>query len=190
MLIIGTTNKKRFENIRSLVYKVDSDLDCVQRELNIDETGTTSQENSLIKAKAYYEKFHTNVLCIDDAIELEDKNIISPGARIHRDDLNNQLSNHQIIDHWMKVLKIDSKTGRLIKSFVLIDTKGEVFRETINYNCTLVFVENVNYETNPMNNFLIPQGFSKSISNFTEEDMAKFREQQVSILRKLLIHTN
>ena len=70
-LMIATTNAHKVEEFKAMLtpmgFNVMSLLD-LQEEIDINETGTTFEENALIKARTIYEKLHLPVISDDSGL--------------------------------------------------------------------------------------------------------------------------
>lgn len=102
-IVIATKNKHKVEEFEHMLaplgYAVKSLLDFAQ-DIEIEETGTTFQENAYLKAKAIYDAFHIEVISDDSGIcinHLEG----APGvysARFLGEDTSYEYKNNYIID--------------------------------------------------------------------------------------------
>ncbi len=72
-ICLATNNQHKIEELQSLlgnafIVKTLKDIGCTE---DIEETGSTFQENSLIKAQYVYQKYGLNVLADDSGLEVE-----------------------------------------------------------------------------------------------------------------------
>lgn len=185
MLIIGTSNKMRFNTLKSIVSKLYPQLNIVQQVMEVDETGSTPEENVRIKLQSYYAKFAENTLCVDDALELDDPDY-SPGTKIRRNELGHNLTVTEVIQKWQKILRKGDLNGKLIKSIGLITKEGEIFTQTLIKKIKLVQNMKINTDVSPLNNFIFPSGYHKPLSQFTSDELNEFRQDQTLTVSQLL----
>lgn len=120
-VLIGTTNPSKVKRFMYLLGGYDIDF-LTLYDINVSdepkETGTTPEENAIIKAK-FYGKYFDAVICNDsglyfDEISLDD--IRQPGLNI-RTPLNScRLSDEEMIDYYTKLV---SELGGKVTAFYL-----------------------------------------------------------------------
>jgi hypothetical protein len=190
MLIIGTGNKYRFKSIKSLIEEIDKNIICVQKSISIDESGNSSVENAKIKAVAYSHAFKgRNVLCVDDEMHLDDSSY-TPGEVLNRDKRGKNISKKEILEYWNKVLEGRELKGHINKVFVFINNEGDAYSEILRIDISLSRDKTryMSMITNPLNNFIVPEGFCKVIADFNSDELSKFRMPQLKLLEKLLLN--
>src|SRR5574344_2141772 len=73
-VLIGTNNKAKVKKYGTILEKLEIDY-CTPKDLNIeldiDETGNSSEENAIIKAKAYYEVARMPLIVDDCGLVLD-----------------------------------------------------------------------------------------------------------------------
>ncbi|MBE5821146.1 MAG: hypothetical protein E7311_00980 [Clostridiales bacterium] len=133
-ILIGTKNKGKiakfanFLNDLGIEYITPYDIPEIVN-IKIDETGTTTQENAIIKAKAYYDICKIPVLCDDSSLIIDkfpaDK---QPGVFVHRHD-GKELTDSEILDLYSAELEAigGESPGAFIKTLCIIDEKGKIY---------------------------------------------------------------
>lgn len=134
-LMIATANAHKVEEfcrmLEPLGYEVHSLLDCEQS-FEIAETGTTFQENALIKARTVYEKLHIPVISDDSGLAVNAMNG-GPGiysARFMGYDSDYNVKNQAIID---AVAQGDDKGAQYVCAIAFVEENGQehVFTGTV-----------------------------------------------------------
>lgn len=184
-LTIGTSNNNRFNNLKDIILEINPLINIIQASLDVIESSNTTAGNATLKAQAYFDSLKTNILCADDGIFLEDKEY-SPEVMVKRDKDGKELSREEIIQKWKLILRDMELKGKMEKTFVLINVEGKKFVSSIRYKIVLRDSEDINFQTNPLNNFIYPEGFNKSITHFTSEELLRFREPQKECLSELI----
>ena len=102
-MIIATSNAHKVEEFKAMLepygYEVKSLLD-LKETIDIEETGTTFEENALIKAQAIHELFHVEVIADDSGLAVNAMHG-EPGiysARFLGRDTSYEVKNQYIID--------------------------------------------------------------------------------------------
>lgn len=102
-ILIATSNLHKVEEFKKMLeplgYTIKSCLD-LDEEVEIDETGTTFEENSLIKARTLHEMFNTAVMADDSGLAVDAMDG-APGvysARFMGHDTSYEVKNNAIIE--------------------------------------------------------------------------------------------
>ncbi|ENH96122.1 putative nucleoside-triphosphatase, partial [Gracilibacillus halophilus YIM-C55.5] len=118
-MIIATKNQGKVKDFQSLFepynIKVKSLLDLAEPIEDIEETGTTFEENAQIKAEAICNKFHTPVIADDSGIEI-DALQGAPGvysARYAGEEKDDEANIHKVLDE-MRDVSFDERTARFV----------------------------------------------------------------------------
>ena len=129
-IIVASNNKDKIREIKSIFtnYEVLS-LKDINLDIDVEETGTTFEENAYIKAKAIYDRTGEMVLADDSGIEIEALNW-APGiysarfAGNHNDEANNDLVLEKLKDE-------TNRTARYTCAICLIYKDGthEIIKE-------------------------------------------------------------
>lgn len=128
-LFIGTSNLHKIEEIKIIFKKNDIDIDIKSpRDFNDDsdpiEDGFSFEENAIIKAKYYYDKYHIPCLAEDSGITISYLNDL-PG--IHSKRILNQLNDSKKNEYILQIMK-NVKNRRAIFHDVVcyIDQNGNL----------------------------------------------------------------
>lgn len=179
---------KRFEkgllenNIKTLTLK------DVNIKLNIEENGQNAIENAKIKARECYRVTNKPSMGMDDTLYLEgvpeDK---QPGLFVRR--VNGKtLSDDEMIEHYLKLVKDYGKNGRLntkwIYGMVVINDKGEEFEYTWKKD-NIYMVDTVSDVINPgypLNSITKLKMIDKYLTELTEEDKEKTKVDESDVI--------
>ncbi len=125
-LMIATSNAHKVEEfcrmLEPLGYEIQSLLDY-QDSFDIEETGTTFQENALIKARTVYEKLHIPVISDDSGLAVNAMNG-APGiysARFMGYDCDYDIKNQAIID---AVAQSQDKGAQYVCAIAYVEENG------------------------------------------------------------------
>lgn len=126
-IMIATSNAHKVEEFKRMLepygYEVKSLLD-LNEEIDIEENGTTFEENALIKAKTIYDKLHIEVIADDSGLAVNAMNG-EPGiysARFLGRDTSYDVKNQYIID---QVKQAEDKGAQFVCAIAYIDAKGQ-----------------------------------------------------------------
>ena len=140
-LVIATSNKGKLKEIKEMLggmYEIVSMKD-VGFNAEIEETGKTFEENSLLKAKAVYDFCHLPSLADDSGLMVDALNG-APGvysARYAGEDHSDKANRQKLLD---ELSDVSLRTAKFVSVITLIDenedvfvgigeTKGEITRE-------------------------------------------------------------
>ena len=136
-IIFATGNKDKMREIREIMVDVDVEVISMKEagiSVDVEENGTTFEENSLIKARANAEHTDAIVLADDSGLEIDylDK---APGvysARFMGEDTSYEIKNQALIDKLEGVAK-EERTARFVCAIaaVLPDKSDIVVRENM-----------------------------------------------------------
>ncbi len=136
-IIFATGNKDKMREIREIMADVDVEVVSMKEagiSVDVDENGTTFEENALIKARAIAEHTDAIVLADDSGLEIDylDK---APGvysARFMGEDTSYEIKNQALIDKLDGVPK-EERTARFVCAIaaVLPDKSDLVVRENM-----------------------------------------------------------
>ena len=136
-IIFATGNKDKMREIREIMADVDVEVISMKEAgivVDVEENGTTFEENALIKAKAIAEHTDAIVLADDSGLEIDylDK---APGvysARFMGEDTSYVIKNQALIDKLDGVVK-EERTARFVCAIgaVLPNKETLVVRETM-----------------------------------------------------------
>ncbi len=129
-IILASNNKGKIKEMSKILSKVGYDVisqSDAGYNLNPDETGTTFEENSLIKAKALYDTSHSGVIADDSGLEVDYLNK-APGvysARYGGEGLSDKDRYKKILDE-LECVPVENRTARFVCVITYISPKGEV----------------------------------------------------------------
>lgn len=125
-IMIATSNAHKVEEFKRMLqpygYEVKSLLD-LEEEIDIEENGTTFEENALIKAKTIYDKLHIEVIADDSGLAVNAMHG-EPGiysARFLGRDTSYDVKNQYIID---QVKDAEDKGAKFVCAIAYIDADG------------------------------------------------------------------
>ena len=125
-IMIATSNAHKVEEFKRMLqpygYEVRSLLD-LDEEIDIEENGTTFEENALITAKTIYDKLHIEVIADDSGLAVNAMNG-EPGiysARFLGRDTSYDVKNQYIID---QVKDAQDKGAQFVCAIAYIDADG------------------------------------------------------------------
>lgn len=126
-MMIATSNAHKVEEFKAMLeplgYHIKSLLD-LNEPIDIEETGTTFQENALIKAKAIYEQYHIAVIADDSGLAVNAMHG-EPGvysARFMGRDTSYDVKNQYIIDQCKHVA---DKGCQFVCAIAYVDEDGK-----------------------------------------------------------------
>ena len=136
-IVFATGNQDKLEEIRMILADLDVEIVSMREEgvsIDIEENGTTFEENAVIKAKAVAECTDAIVLADDSGLEIDYLNK-EPGiysARYMGEDTSYEIKNQNLLDRLSGVPK-EERTARFVCAIaaVLPDKEVIVKRETI-----------------------------------------------------------
>lgn len=136
-IVFATGNKDKMREIREIMEGMDVDIRSMKEEgitVDIEENGTTFEENALIKARAVASQTDAIVLADDSGLEVDYLNK-EPGvysARYMGEDTSYDIKNQAILDRLEGVEK-EKRTARFVCAIaaVLPDGREFVTRQTM-----------------------------------------------------------
>ena len=128
-VLIGTNNAGKIKKYSEMLNELNIEY-CTLKDMNInldiEETGNTVEENSLIKAKAYYDEVKIPVITDDSGLELDNLPIeMQPGVYVRRYN-GKELTDEEIIELYSKEIENigGETTGAFNIAITIIDDKG------------------------------------------------------------------
>ncbi len=128
-LIIASNNKNKIKEIEDILSDLDIkflSLHDINFTSEIEENGSTFEENAYIKAKTIYDLYHKPVLADDSGLCCNGLNG-EPGVYSHRyagNDCNDFNNNQKLIQN---IKNVDDKSASFICSICFINSNGESF---------------------------------------------------------------
>lgn len=137
-VLIGTNNKAKVKKYGTILEELGIEY-CTPKDLNldidVDETGSTSQENSEIKAKAYYEATKMPVI-VDDCGLLIDKFSPEnqPGVFVRRYQ-GKRLTDEELIEIYSKKIEEvgGDTTGAFVIAITIIDENAKMYTNVLRH---------------------------------------------------------
>ena len=195
-LLLATKNKGKIAKFGAMLTQLGIDW-CSLYDINannsitVEETGSTVEENSIIKAKAYYEAYSMPVLCDDSGLIIEkfppEK---QPGIYVHRHN-GNELTDLEIIDIYSKELELvgGESDGYFIVSLTIIDENGKLHNKTFkSHRYFISKPSDIVVENFPLRSLIYYKDYNKYMSQMRVEE-AELAEGQVTIDEKEFIRS-
>ena len=136
-IIFATGNKDKMQEIREILDGLGAEIMSMKEEgisLDIEENGTTFEENALIKAKAVAGMVNEIVLADDSGLEIDylDKQPGVYSARFMGEDTSYEVKNQELLKRLTGVPKA-KRTARFVCAIAAVFPDGEavVRRETV-----------------------------------------------------------
>lgn len=151
-ILIATKNKAKIKKYSTILDELNikwTTLNDLGKDITVEENGNTPKENSIIKAKAYYQAFNMPVLADDSGLMLdklpEDK---QPGVFVRRHN-GRELSDEEIIELYSnEIEKVGGETtGGFLIAITIIDENGKIKTNEIIHD--RLFVSKPCKERNP-----------------------------------------
>lgn len=173
-VLIGTNNKAKVKKYGTILNELKIEY-CTPNDLNlhldIEETGNTPEENSRIKANAYYEATKMPVIVDDSGMVLnklpKEK---QPGVYVRRHN-GTVLSDEEIIDLYSKEIEnIGGKTpGAFIIAVSVADEDGKIHTNVISHERLFVSKPcQARTEGYPMNSLIYNEETGKYLAEIYE----------------------
>lgn len=131
-VLIGTNNAAKIKKYSEMLKELNIEY-CTLKDINVDidikETGNTVEENSMIKARAYYNETKIPVITDDSGLELDNlPKEMQPGVFVRRHN-GKELSDEEIIELYSKEIENvgGETTGAFNIAITIIDDKGKEY---------------------------------------------------------------
>lgn len=129
-IIVATGNEGKIREIKSIFNKSDEVLSMKEAGIttDVEETGTSFEENALLKARAIADKCDCVVLADDSGLEVDylDKQPGIYSARYMGEDTSYDIKNAAIID-LLKDVPFDKRTARFVCAVAAVCPGGREF---------------------------------------------------------------
>lgn len=144
-ILIATKNQAKIKKYSTILDVLDikyKTLNDINLDIEIEETGNTPSENSIIKAKAYYELTNMPVLADDSGLiidKLESKK--QPGVYVRRHN-GKELTDEEIIELYSQEIERvgGESTGSFVIAITIIDENGKIYTNELKHD--RLFVSN------------------------------------------------
>ncbi|OGK59377.1 hypothetical protein A3I56_02665 [Candidatus Roizmanbacteria bacterium RIFCSPLOWO2_02_FULL_43_10] len=175
-LVIGTRNAERHQKLSSAISTIQRITICTPDDFSVkespQETGKTELENALLKAKFYYNQIMIPTLSVDDGLHLDNADV-SPREKIKRN-IGNNVDNNAVFHYWSKLLKAQgSQRGYIHKACAIVTDLHEIIWMN-RIQVTLSFADVRYSDGNPLNYFIVPNGYTTPIRSFSADQSRKF----------------
>ena len=196
-ILIATKNEAKIKkystmlNILGIKYKTLKDFNY---DINVEETGNTPKENSIIKAKAYNKVFDMPVLVDDSGLILDKMSPEKqPGVYVRRHN-GKELTDEEIISLYSSEIEaVGGETkGAFVIAITIIDKEGKVHTNEKEHN--RLFVSTPCKERNPgypMNSLVYDKKTSKYLAQIYEGSniyKGSSFENDLEFIKKVLIN--
>lgn len=140
MILIATKNKAKIKKYSTMLNTLDikyKTLEDFENDIEVEENGYTPKENSIIKAKAYYEAFNMPVLVDDCGLVLDklppEK---QPGVFVRRTNDGRRMSDEEMIQIYSKEIEAigGETTGGFVIAITIIDEKGNIHTNELKHD--------------------------------------------------------
>ena len=130
-IIVATGNKDKVKEIKSIFNKTEDEVLSMKEAgitTDVEETGTTFEENALLKARAIAGKCDSVVLADDSGLEVDylDKQPGIYSARYMGEDTSYDIKNAAIID-LLKDAEFEQRTARFVCAVAAVCPDGREF---------------------------------------------------------------
>lgn len=185
-LVIASTNKHKRKALSLMLKAINPDIEILSKNIPVSkispELKKTAKGNAIEKAVFYGDYFGKNVICEDDSLLLNFKEMF-----LHRNKGLYQ-SPKEIYDYWSELLSHKGVIkGRLIKAFAF-NNNNKIMASQLSVKVQLILPKNkiTKFKYNPLNYFIVPEGYTTCIAEFDDEMLLRFRQPQIELLSCLL----
>lgn len=183
-VILASNNKNKLHEMKEILKPLGCEI-ISQAEaginIEVDETGTTFEENSLLKAKAIYELCNEAVIADDSGLEVDFLNK-APGVYSHRFAGENATDKDRCnkVLYALKDVPIEKRTARFVCVIQFINSNGKI--NTIRGECEGV----IGTEIRGDNGFGYDPVFmvgDKSFAEISPEEKNKISHRAIALLK-------
>lgn len=178
-LYIATKNPRKYKSIARTINLLDEGIilyGLFDMEIpGCKEIGTNSHENSIIKARYYFNFLRENTLSEDDSIFFDN---LPHQYRLKH--LAKRRTRHKISgnEYWLDFIeKHNVNFGILEKHFCLVNKAGEIYCSKTKIPFSIRSSKLTNEDVNLLNNFIIPKSFSLTLSEMNNEEIILFSKK-------------
>ena len=162
-------------------------LNDINTEIEVEENGNNAIENALIKARAYAKVVNIPVFAMDDNLYLENvPEEKQPGMYVRRVN-GKRLSDNEMIDHYIKLVKDYGTNGKLtcrwVYGMALINNQKERTYTWSKEDFYLVDKPSSKIDPGyPLNTISINKKINKYFTDITQEDKLKLQEDENDVI--------
>ena len=190
-LIFATGNQGKVREIKQIMEDMDAEIVSMKEagiDIDIEENGTTFEENALIKARAIAKEANTLVLADDSGLEIDylDK---APGvlsARYMGEDTPYSVKNQHILD-LLKEVRGEARSARFVCSIAAVFPDGREFTTyaTIEGEIAQKSAGENGFGYDPI--FFVPE-FGKTTAELSPEEKNKIshRGKALTMMKEIL----
>lgn len=185
LIIIATTNKDRFCKVKTIINQIAPKLvvkslfDFPDMDVVL-EVGQTERQNAILKAKHHWQKFKQNILSMDVGIYIDGfKKGDQPGIYVHRIRKKGQNVEQKIIfDYWYELIEKHPGIKGQIKRVIVVCSEGKIFTRIMSTRLKFLLpkVKPQKINENPLNYFMVPDGFADSLSEMKNKFRVEYEE--------------
>ena len=197
-ILLATQNPGKYEEISSFLKQIPNvisqKIDEKKAALKVEETGSTYQENSLLKAKAFYESYLDFTLSDDAGLEIPIlKNIL--GVKTRRFGAGENATDQEWLDFFLDYFKGYQGNDRVayFKTVLCLynGSKPVFFEGKIKGIISTKQLCEITPGI-PLSSVFIPDGYQKAMSQMTvsEKNSVSHRAKALNKLKDFLIHNN
>lgn len=188
VIYIATKNPDKFKSIRRAFQLITKDIKIIGIDPSLPEykeTGKNSRENALLKAKHYFNFTKDNTLAEDDSIYFNDLSHDKQPKHLAKTFVEKTVKDQ---NYWKNFLnKHDLKTGKIVKYFCYISKDKKTKYLLINIPFRVTNSTKIKNSKNFINNFIIPKGFNKTLSQMNQAERNEFSLKYIApILTKII----
>jgi len=131
-LLLGTTNQTKLDRLRAIAQSLPVQLVSLRDlgiEAEVDEIGSTPEENALLKARAYFSRSSIATVAIDSALFIDKlPPERQPGLHVRRLH-GKKASDEELLDHYIRELHRvgGNSKGKWITAVALVVSKDQAF---------------------------------------------------------------
>lgn len=186
-LLIGTGNRTRLEYVKGILENLNVEivgLNDLKITTRVEEDGETPLENSIIKAKGYFELSQVPTLSIDAGLYIEKfRENKQPGLHVKRIGENKtEVSEEAMLDYYVSELSKygEESNGYWEIAVSLVLSSTDVFSTVFKRETKFVTTKSETYtENEPLNTIQIDLSTGKYVSDLTVEEKIKSQEDLV-----------
>jgi len=182
-ILFGTSNISKLNRIRAVVKGIPVEIlgiNDLNIDIDIEEDGTSIQENAIKKAKAYFNKSNIPTFSIDCGLFIdkfsEDK---QPGLFVRRIN-GKRATDDEMLDYYKKELaKVGGRSeGKWISSIAFVLDNNKVRTYELIEKKIFTSKESLTREEGwPLSSLAIDPTFNKYVSEITKQEREKLQEE-------------
>lgn len=195
-IIVATNNAHKVREIQEVFnsdifsrYSLKTLFEELGKNIEIEETGNTLEENALIKASTVFNLVNKTTIADDTGLEIDYLNGL-PGVNSARfaGEQGNDSANRIKVLELMKDVPIPKRTARFRTVICYYDNAGKNFIEGI---CSgLLLNEELGSNGFGYDSIFVPDGFSKSFAEMTSEEKNQISHRGKAIKNLILFLKN